>query len=278
MSKKLLFGTAGIPHSTGARDSESGIERAKELGLGAMELEFVRGVHMKADAAREVGKAGENEGISLSVHAPYFVNLNSPEREKVKASKERILASARVGHICGAKIAVFHPAFYQGMNPGDVYERVKKELEEMADKLRKEKNNVLLGLETTGKHSAFGNLDETMSLSKEINGVAPCIDFAHLYARSNGTMRSGEDFYEVLEKIEEYGKNFLKDLHMHVSGMNYTAKGERNHLNMEDSGNKFDYKNLLKALNTFDVKGTIICESPNLERDALLMKKYWDKL
>lgn len=278
MSKKLLFGTAGIPHSAASRDSVSGIERVKELGLGAMELEFVRGVHMKEGAAREVREAGKKEGIALSVHAPYFVNLNSKEKEKVKASKERILASAKIGNICGARIAVFHPAYYQGMNPGDVYERVKKELEDMAEKLRGEKTEVLLGLETTGKHSAFGNLEETMSLSKEVKGVAPCIDFAHLYARSNGEMRSEKDFSSVLEEIEGYGKKFLKDLHMHVSGMNYNEKGERNHLNMEDEGNNFEYKNLIMALNEFDVEGTVICESPNLEGDALLMKNYWEKL
>lgn len=274
----FLFGTAGAPHSAAARDSVSGIERIKELGLGAMELEFVRGVHMGREAAIAVGKVQRETGVALSVHAPYYVNLNSSEKAKVEASKGRILASARIGALCMATIAVFHPAYYQGMQPKEVYVRVKAELESMSATLRKEHITVKLGLETTGKHSAFGNLEEVLALCREVRGVAPCVDFAHLYARSNGKMRTKEDFGAVLGEIEKSDRSLLKSLHIHASGMNYTEKGERNHLNMQDATNKFNHRAMLEALKEYKASGTVICESPNLEVDSLLMQKYWGKL
>jgi len=108
----LLFGTAGTPHSSGGTDSISGIKRVHELGLGCMELEFVRGVKMGEKTAAAVYDISQQIGIKLSVHAPYYINLNA-EGETLEASKERILDSARIGNICGAKSVVIHAGFIQ---------------------------------------------------------------------------------------------------------------------------------------------------------------------
>src|SRR3990170_4481770 len=108
----MLCGTAGVPISSRARDTASGIARIKELGLGCMEIEFVRGVKMGENTAGEVKKVGEKEKVALSVHAPYFINLNSNEKGKVVASAQRITDSARIGALCGARDIVFHAAYY----------------------------------------------------------------------------------------------------------------------------------------------------------------------
>jgi len=102
--QKMLFGTAGIPISSKKRDSVNGIKRVKELGLEAMELEFVRGVNMGKETAGLVKKAAEKEEIMLSVHAPYYINLNSKESEKVKASRKRIMDSANIGEYVVQKL------------------------------------------------------------------------------------------------------------------------------------------------------------------------------
>ncbi len=271
----MLFGTAGVPGSAKGRDSISGIERVKELGLQAMELEFVRGVHMGEATAKQVKKAAEKNNVMLRVHAPYFINLNSMEKAKVQASKKRIMDSARIGEIAGAKIVTFHPAYFQKQDKKEVLERVIGVLREMAGEIEKNGWRIRLAPETTGKGSQVGSLEETIEICKQVKGVQPMVDWSHLHARDNGRFKSREDF---LKAIGEIPKKYLKDLQMHASGIRYSEKGERNHLNMEEEGNDFNFKWLLEALHKKKVSGCIISESPDLEGDALLMQRYWKKL
>jgi len=271
----MLFGTAGIPHSAAGSDSISGIERVKQLGLDAMELEFVRGVHMNATTAKEVAKAATANNVMLRVHAPYFINLNSAERKKVEASKQRIVQSARIGEIAGARIVTFHPAYFQGQEKGEVLQRVIGEIAGIAEEIEKQGWGIRLAPETTGKGSQLGSLQETLEICRKVKGVQPVVDWSHLHARENGRFKSKADFLKAIEEIPE---KFLQDLQMHVSGINFSAKGERNHMNLQEKGNTFNFKWLLEALQEKKAGGCIISESPNLEGDALLMQKYWNEL
>ncbi len=271
--KKLFFGTAGTPVSSKARSTVSGIERSRELGLGCMEVEFVRGVKMGEATAMAVKEAAERHGIKLSVHAPYYINLNSPDPEKTRASIERIKKSARIGSIFGAHGIVFHPAFYMKSQKSTVYEGVKNALQHIAVELRSEGVVVVLRPETTGKRTQFGSLDELLSLSAEVEGVLPCFDFSHIHARE-GRYNTGQEFYEILEKVEEQlGRTALDDMHIHLSGIEYTRKGEKKHLNLDDSD--MNYAGLLKTFSDFNINGLVICESPNLEDDAMRLQNNY---
>jgi deoxyribonuclease-4 len=269
----LLFGTGGVPHSTPKRSSLAGIKQIRELGLDCMELAFVRRVGMGEKAASEVRQAAQEHEVWLSVHAPYYVNLNSPEADKVKASRQRILQAARVGWLCGAQSIVFHPAFYHDDPPEIVYQRVRRHLVELTEELRDEDNGTILRPETTGKASQFGTLEELLMLSKEVEGVAPCVDFAHLHARTGGD-NSYKEFVALLELIKgELGQAGLEDMHIHISGIDYGPSGERKHLNLADADLR--YIELLQALRDFEAGGLVICESPSLEEDALLMQRVY---
>jgi len=273
--QKMLFGTAGVPQSAKGHSSISGIERIKELGLDAMELEFVRGVHMSEATAKEVGKAAEKHGVMLRVHAPYFINLNSADKSKLAASKKRIMDSAKIGELAGAKIVTFHPAYFQKQDKKQVLEKVTGIIGKMAEEVESKGWSIKLAPETTGKGSQLGSLKETLYMARKVKGVLPMVDFSHLHARDNGRFKSKKDF---LEAIEEIPARFLKNLQMHASGIRYSKKGERNHLNMDEEGNSFNYKWFLEALHRKKVSGCIISESPDLEGDALLMQRYWKKL
>jgi deoxyribonuclease-4 len=271
----LIFGTGGIPHSARQQSTVSGIERLSELGLGCLELEFVRGVNMGEAAAREVAAAAGN-GIRLSAHAPYFINLNAREPEKIRASQERLLKTARIASLCGAKSIVFHAAFYLGDPPRETYRAVRKHLAEILDQLGREGNRVWLRPEVTGKPSQFGTITEILDLCAELDGLAPCIDFAHWHART-GRFNSYPEFVSVLTQIEErLGRSALDDMHIHISGIRYGGKGELSHLNLRDSD--LEYAQLLRALKDHGAKGLVICESPNLEEDARLLKKTYEGL
>lgn len=273
---ELLFGTAGIPRSTKIKSTQSGIERIVELGLGCMEMEFVRGVRMSEAGAHLVAETATRTGVKLSAHAPYFINFNSHELEKIRASQKRLLQTARIAWLCGAESIVFHAAFYLGDSPGKVYNTVKKYLRETLTQLKEEKNGVCSRPETMGKVSQFGTVEEILNLCTELEGLGICIDFAHWHARTGG-FNSYREFASILLQVKEkLGRAALNNMHIHVSGIAYGGKGEIKHLNLKESD--FQYAELLKALKDCDVRGIVICESPNLEEDALLLQATYNAL
>ena len=272
----LLFGTAGTPHSAQSSATTSGIERIAELGLGCLEIEFVQGVRMSETSARQVAEVATREGIKLSAHAPYFINFNAHEPKKIKASQDRLLQTARIASLCGAQSAVFHTAFYLGDPPDKAYNTVKKYLGEVVHQLKREDNRVWLRPEVMGKNSQFGTVEEILNLCAELKGLAPCIDFAHWHART-GIFNSYQEFASILRQIkEQLGQAALDDMHIHFSGIKYGEKGEIKHLNLKESD--LQYVELLQALRDYEVKGLVICESPNLEDDALLLQATYNTL
>lgn len=272
----LLFGTAGTPHSAKTRATVDGIERIAELGLGCMEIEFVRGVRMGESSAGQVAEAAAREGIKLSAHAPYFINFNAHEPEKLRASQNRLLQTARIAALCGAQSVAFHTAFYLGDPPEKAYNTVKKYLEEVVHQLKQENNRVWIRPEVMGKHSQFGTIEEILNLCTEVEGLAPCMDFAHWHARTGG-FNSHQEFASILLQIKErLGRAALDDMHIHLAGIRYGGKGEIKHLNLEESD--LQYTELLKALRDYEVKGLVICESPNLEDDARLLQATYNSL
>ena len=274
--ESLLFGTAGIPASSPKPDSRTGIARIRELGLDGMELAWVRRVSIGEKTAAKVRQKAEECRVALSVHAPYYINLNSAEADKVAASRERILKAARAGWLCGARNIVFHAAFYHDDPPEVVYERVKGHLVELAQELRAEGNDTVLRPETTGKQSQFGTLEELLALSCEVESVAPCVDFAHLHART-GQNNSYQEFTAILDDIgKELGRAGLANMHIHLSGIEYGPKGERKHVMLDEAD--MHYVELLQALKDLNVKGLLVCESPFQEIDALILQEAYRQL
>jgi deoxyribonuclease-4 len=273
----LLFGTGGIPRSTPKpANLLNGFKRLAELGLGVTEMEFVYGVRMAESDTSQVAAAAQKYKIKLTAHAPYYINLNAHENDKLVASQDRLMQTARVASLCGANSVAFHAAFYLKDEPAEVFARVKKLLTGMITDLRRQNRYLWMRPELMGKNSQFGSLDELLSLCSEVEGVAPCIDFAHLHARS-GKFNSYYEFKSVLNQIEKrLGRAALDNLHIHLSGIKYSASGELNHLNLRESD--MNYTELLQALKEQAVQGVVICESPNLEEDALHLMETYSKV
>ena len=271
---ELLFGTGGVPVSAKLRSTEAGIERIAELGLGCMEVEFVQGVKMSPKVAVSLGELAARKNVVLTAHGPYFINLNAVEPQKIHMSKERILQTARIAALFGARSITFHAAFYLKSTPAETYAVVKKRLQEVVNTLRSEGNKVTISLEVTGKPSQFGTLEELLQLSSEIEGVLPCIDFSHWHART-GKANSYQEFLGVLDQVEKkLGRRALDNTHIHLSGIAYGNKGEIKHLMLPNSD--LQYAELLKALKERKAKGVVISESrPNLEQDALLLQQTY---
>ncbi len=269
----IRFGPAGIPLQCEGSTLD-GVICTHELGLTAMEMEFVHGVRMKEEQAKEISKAAKKLDISLSSHAPYYINLCSKEDQKVENSIRHIYMSAKITSIAGGIVTVFHPGFYQKLGKDEAFSRAKKVLLQIQEKLQSENIRIVLGAETVGKKSAFGGLDENIRLSQEIEMVEPVIDFAHLHARGDRRITSEDDYRFIFDRLEKELGGYVKHFHSHFSEINYTDKGERNHLVLGESDEP-PYKPFAKVLSENGYAGTVICESPKIDFDALKLQKEY---
>ncbi len=279
MTLSFQFGTVGSPLATPKKPGGSvgAIEFSKSIGLSTLELGWVQSVRVTEVTCAAIKGMAEQQGFTLSVHAPYFINLNATGEEWPK-SRKRLMDAAICGNLAGATDIIFHPGSYFGNHPAQVLEVAIPRLQGCVDELRKAGNPVTLRPETMGKSAMLGSFEDTLAMSKAIEGVEPCIDFAHLHARpGDGSVNSYDEWFGLLKKYQKArGKNALKRLHIHLSGIEYGPKGEKNHLPVAESDLKMNM--LFKALNEFGCAGRILCESPIMEEDALNMKKAWMKV
>ena len=279
MALSFQFGTVGSPIGTPKKPGGSvgAIEFSKSIGLNTLELGWVQSVRVTEATCALIKEKAAEQDVSLSVHAPYFINLNATEEEWSK-SRKRLMDAAHYGNLAGATDIIFHPGSYFGNPPKDVLKVAIPRLKDCAKELRKAKNPVTLRPETMGKSAMLGSLEDTLEMSKAIKGVQPCLDFAHLHARpGDGTVNSVKEWTQMLEAYQAaLGKDALKSLHIHLSGIEYGPKGEKNHLALGESDLKINF--LFQVLKEFGCGGRILCESPIMEADAENMKKAWMKI
>ena len=281
---KLLFGPAGfgenplleIPKES-KNPTADAIPVIKKAGLDTMELEFVHSVYLKNSSQEKIDEIRNNAhklDFPLSIHAPYYLNLNAKEEFKLQNTYRFILDSLNVGEKIGARVVVIHTGFFLKDEPREVMNRMEKEFTYLQDKF---KGSVLLGTELVGKKTQIGSLEEIFEFYDKLDHkfVLPVIDFAHLHARENGFFKSQKNLDNTFEILKSY-PDYTNQMHIHMSGINYTEKGERNHLPLSESD--FPYKKILEGLKDIKARGTVICESPDTARDALLLKKEYEKL
>lgn len=272
----FIFGTVGSPISTPKKPGGSvgAVLRLAELGFYAFEIGWVRSVRVSEKTCEAIKSTAAEQGVAISVHAPYFINMNGDEEEWPK-SRQRLMDAAHYGNLSGATDIVFHPGSYFGHPPGEVMPRVLERLQGCVQELRDSGNTVRLCPETMGKGAMIGSLEDVLLMSRELEGVKPCLDFAHLHARpGDGSMNSYDEWASVLEAYgQSLGSEALKDLHIHLSGIDYTEGGEKEHLPVLESD--LDLEGLFKALKDFGAGGRIVCESPEMENDAQILKDKW---
>lgn len=269
---KVFLGPAGLPLASEGKTID-GIRKVKEFGLNAMEIEFVRSVYMNEKTAKEVAQVAKENEIRLSVHAPYYINLCSKDAKVIKESKERILKSLEIGEIAGADVVAVHAAYYSGLTPEQAYEKLKENVLDMLDKTKsKGVKNIKFGLETMGKSSQFGSLDEIIKLCKDVGRkqLVPYIDWGHLFVRGKGKINYG-DVFDKLKVLR------LDHINSHFEGVDKNKKGEFVDVHIP-IGSYPPFELLAKEIVKRKLDITIISESPILEVDSLKMKKIFRDL
>lgn len=257
----IRIGIAGLPHHAKGEGTEAGIKYLCDIGLGAMEVQFVRNVYMTPASADKARAVAEECGLALSIHAPYYINFTSKSKATREKSLEWMLKSLRIAGPLGAKIVVCHPA--RDREP----EMLKQGLLELSDMRKKEGIKALIGLEVTGDAPEMGSPEDYIDILKYVPGTDIVIDWSHIHARTNGALKTGEDYEKVFDVLKPVKAN---DFHMHFSNVEYKNGREVRHLPLDGQP---PFEPLARILKEKKLNATIICESPLLEEDALKMKK-----
>ncbi len=272
---RVRFGPAGFPIDASRQEA---FKYLKEIGLDAMEYQAVRSVPKKEETLRAIGDDARENGILLTLHAPYALNLAAEDEKKREGSIERLFRACWAAHIMGAEHVTFHPGYYGGLEPAEALERTVDAIERVIAMMREAGFLVELGPETTGKPSQVGSLEEVIDLAQRFDEVWPTVDFAHLHAREGGSIRGREDYARILDRLEE-GLGTLDGLVIHFSEIEMTKSGvgEKMHHDL-GSGYGPEFEPLAREMVERGVKWVVICETPLLERDALKMKEIYERV
>jgi len=272
---RVKFGPAGFPLDAPRQEAFAYLAK---IGLEGMEYQAVRSVPKKEETLLSIKQDAEEHGILLSLHAPYAINFASEDKSKAKASVERLFLACKAAYLMGAKHVTFHPGYYGSRDPNEALELTIRGIEAVIGMMKEAGFSVELGPETTGKPSQLGSLGEVIDMAQRFDEVVPTIDFAHLHAREGGSIKRREDYARILDRVED-GLGGLDGLVIHFSEIELTKAGVGEKMHHEiGSGYGPDFKALAEEMVEREVKWLVICESPLLERDALKMKKIYQRL
>ncbi len=273
MKDIVRFGPAGRPIGYKGK-TELVCNYIKEIGLNAFEYQATYGVRLKKESGLKLKENAAKNDVLVSIHAPYYVNLCSQKDETIKKSIMRLFQSARAAEWLNAYRIVFHMGFYTKYSALEAMEKCKIAIQELIEKCESYNiKNYTFAPETTGKKSQFGSLDELINICQSFDNFAPTVDFAHIHARSGGSIKSKEDYAKIFDKIEaELGHSIL---HSHFTKIEYTDAGERRHHVLADEKYGPPLIPLLQLISENDYKVTLICETPLLDVDAVLMKNEY---
>jgi len=281
----IRFGPSGNSeefYAQGHKHTFEAMEWLKNMGLNAYEYSFGRGAHIGESAAKLICKKAEENGIALSVHAPYYINLAADSPEKFDANVRYFQEASRGASWLGAKRVVFHPGSPMKQNRNEAFQRVRANLISMLE-IMDEMGYAGLQYcpETMGKINQIGNLEEVIELVNIDERVLPTIDFGHLHSRGLGALNTKQDFEDIILRLENgIGKEKTANMHIHFSKIEYTSMGEKQHRTFADEGFGPDFLQLAPVIVEHNLSPTIICESKGtMAKDALAMKKmYLDAL
>ena len=280
----IKFGPSGNCESfyaEGYSHTEESAAFVKNRGLDCFEYSFGRGVRMSEDKAISIGDAFREAGVEISVHAPYFINFANPDDEMAAKSYGYVLDSAKMLKLMGGKRVVFHPAAQGKASREEAVALTEERLKILRDYIYlNDLQDLMFCPETMGKLAQIGTVEEITRFCKIDPVFTPCIDFGHINAREQGSLKTKDDYKTRLQyMIDELGYERMKHFHMHFSKIMYSAKGEIKHLTFEDEVYGPEFAPLAEALKELALEPYIVSESAGTQaEDAKAMQDIYNKL
>lgn len=278
------FGPAGTSDTFKAQGFKSSLdvpEYVVKAGLDCFEYQCGRGVNIGLEKSTSLGQLAKEKGITLSLHAPYYISMSSVEEEKRLNSVKYILDSARAVNAMGGDRIIVHTGSCGKITREKALELAKDTMKLAISALDNEGlSHIHICPETMGKVNQLGTLYEVVELCKLDERLIPCIDFGHLNARDLGVLKTKSDFENILITLrDELGSFRFENFHSHFSKIEYTTGGEKRHLTFEDTVYGPDYEPLMDLVVKYNLSPVFICESAGTQDiDAKQMKDYYERV
>lgn len=281
----VRFGVAGNSDTFTNTVSKSSLDAPawlRSIGLDHYEYQCGRGVRVREETARQLGENARRSGVTLSVHAPYFINLSNPDPESLSKNIGYVTASCRAARWMGAQRIVIHSGTLMKRTRQEALEIAKRSLKAILNACDEAGyGDMTLCPETMGKINQLGDLDEVLELCRMDERLLPCVDFGHLYARTLGALNGREACVAMLDRMADVlGEERAGRFHSHFSKIEFTLKGgEARHLRFSDEGWGPDFMPLAEELARRNWSSIIVCESAGTQsEDALTMKQCYSNL
>lgn len=277
----IKFGPSGNCESfyaEGFSHTEDSAAFVKNRGLDCFEYSFGRGVRMSEDKAISIGEAFREADVEISVHAPYFINFANPDDEMAAKSYGYVLDSAKMLKLMGGKRVVFHPAAQGKATREEAVALTEERLKILRDYIYlNDLQDLTFCPETMGKLAQIGTVEEITRFCKIDPVFVPCVDFGHINAREQGSLKTKDDYKQRLQyMIDELGYERMKHFHVHFSKIMYSVKGEIKHLTFEDEVYGPEFAPLAEALKELKLEPYVVSESAGTQaEDAAEMKKLY---
>ncbi len=277
LTREIRFGPAGYPHEAGGSVKKV-FKILSEVGMNAFEYAAVYGLRTKEEKAKLIGDLSRNAGIAMSMHAAYYISLASNTLRIREASKQRLVKALKFAPLMNVKRIVFHAGYHGDRSREEAHVIIRDALREVWEKAGSLGEGAYLAPEIAGKISAYGSEEQIIRLCQEVDGCIPTIDWAHLYARSQGKINDKESYLKVISQFEnELGNLFVQNMHFHVSGITFTEKGEAAHRPLGQEWGP-DILPLAEIVRECGYKPIWISETPNSLKGALYIKYLFDDL
>lgn len=250
-------------------------------GLNIYEYSFGRGINISDAKANEIAQKAVENGVEITVHAPYYINLANPSDEMAEKSYQYIINSALKARAFGGKRIVFHPSTVGKMTREDALALTQKRMEILAGLIVKNNlDDMIFCPETMGKINQIGTVEEVTEFCKVADFFIPTVDFGHINARTQGSLVTQEDYEKlIVHIIENLGFERAKNLHVHFSKIQYSSGGEVRHLTFADNIYGPDFEPLARAFKKYNMEPYIICESDGTQADdAIEMKRIYESI
>lgn len=277
----IKFGPSGNSdafRAAGYEKTEDSAKWVKNMGLNCFEYSFGKGVNLSDEKAVKIAQAFFTEGVEISAHAPYYVNFANPDDDMAEKSVSYVINSAKKLRLMGGRRVVFHPASQGKAERKTAVTLTKLRIEKLLDAVYKEGlSDMLFCPETMGKLGQIGTIEEITEFCKTDKVMCPCVDFGHVNAREQGSLKTKEDYAERLNyMISELGYRKMKDFHVHFSKIEYSSGGEVRHLTFEDTIYGPEFAPLSEVIKDLKLEPYVICESAGTQdKDALAMRKIY---
>lgn len=274
------FGPAGNPEAFYASGHKASLEMPqwlKEQGLTAYEYSVSRGVNIREATARAIGVAAKEQGIALSLHAPYYINLASEDEQIMQNTHKHIIKSLEAANFMGADRVVFHMGSPGKQERGQAMDNVLKRFSAVLEEIELlGLSHILLAPETMGKKNQLGTLEEVLAVCRLSHQCIPTVDFGHLHAVTGGQYLTKGEFQAVFERIGEVlGSKIAAAIQIHFSKIEFTSGGEKRHWTFADPYGP-PFEPLMEVIADGGLAPRVICESAGTQdKDARAMQQYY---